>query len=172
MSPVDGAVLAVMGIALVRGLWIGMVRETFSVAALAAACIAVRFETAPLADWLRAGAGLPLGPTAARVVAGAAIGIGTALVVGLTGRVLARMLRGAGLGLADRLAGGVIGVAEGALLAGVLLFAATLTIGRESRLLSESRALHTFERFESLARERASLPPVAAPPQQAEGASR
>ncbi len=52
ISPVDLAALAILIAAVVRGLFIGMIREVFSLAALAAACIAVRFGAAPAGDWM------------------------------------------------------------------------------------------------------------------------
>ena len=72
MSPLDVAACIVLALALVRGLAIGMVREAFSVAALAAACIAVRFGSGPASEWLLANALPGLGPLGARILAGAA----------------------------------------------------------------------------------------------------
>ena len=41
-SPLDGLVLAIVLIALARGFFIGLIRESISIAALAGACLAVR----------------------------------------------------------------------------------------------------------------------------------
>lgn len=163
MSPVDGAVLAILGVALLRGVWIGMIREAFSVAALAAAVVAVRLFVAPLSAW-----GLALAPSlgelGAKLAAGAALALGAALAVGLFGRLLARGVRAAGLALADRVAGGMIGVAEGALVAGIGLFVAITLLGRDHPMLVSSRALATFQQVEQIALEGEALPEVAAPP--------
>ena len=52
MTALDAIVVAVMTIALVRGLWIGMVRELFSLGAIVAACIAVRLFAGDGGEWL------------------------------------------------------------------------------------------------------------------------
>jgi uncharacterized membrane protein required for colicin V production len=164
VSPVDVAASALLGVAVLRGLAIGMVREAFSVAALAAACVAVRLGTDPAAAWLEANALPGLGPLGARILAGAAVGIGAALAVGLTGRVVRRGLHAVGLGLPDRLAGAAIGAAEGALVVAVALLLAIALLGRAHPLLAHSRALAAFERAERLARGELAAPDVAAPP--------
>jgi membrane protein required for colicin V production len=170
VEPVDVAALAVLGGALVRGLSIGMVREAFSVAALAAACVAVQFGTAPAAAWLLENADPDLGPLGARVLAGFGIGLAALVGVGLVGRAVQRSVRFVGLGLADRLAGGAIGAAEGALVVGVALFAALTLVGRSHPLLAESRVLAALERAERLARgapeaaRDVAAPPHGAPP--------
>ena len=164
MSPVDALALAVLAIALVRGLAIGMVREAFSVAALAAAVLAVRFGTAPAAAWLLANAAPGLGPLGAKILAGSAVGLGAAIAVGLFGRLVRRGVHAAGLGLPDRLAGAAIGAAEGALVVGVLLLAAITLLGRGHPSLARSRTLGAFEQAERLARGEAAGPDVAAPP--------
>ncbi len=163
MNPVDVVALAVLGVAVLRGLAIGMVREAFSVAALAAACIAVRFGTAPAAAWLEANALPGLGPLGARILAGTAVGLAAALAVGLAGRVIRRGVHAVGLGLADRLAGAAIGAAEGALVVAVALLIALAVLGRTHPLLARSRALEAVQRGEVLARGGRAVD-VAAPP--------
>ncbi len=170
MSPVDVAILFLLAVALLRGLLIGVVREVFSLAALAAACLAVRLGSGAGAAWLTAHAPVELGPTAALVAAGAGIGLATALAVGLSGRLLRRGLHAAGLGPADRFAGGLLGVAEGALVAAVLLVVGIVAVGRDHPLLAGSRSLEALERVEQVARGQAlPLPPVAAPPRDGAG---
>lgn len=164
MSPVDAVALAVLALALLRGLAIGMVREAFSVAALAAACIAVRFGTAPAATWLLENALPGLGPLGAQILAGAGVGLGAAISVGLFGRLVRRGVHAAGLGLPDRLAGAVIGAAEGALVVGALLLLAITLVGRGHSSLARSRTLATFEQAERVARGEVAAGDVAAPP--------
>src|SRR5262245_15831171 len=142
-----------------------MVREAFSVAALAAACIAVRFETQPAAAWLHANALPGVGPLGATLLAGFGIGLAALVAVGLLGRLVRRSVHLAGLGLADRLAGAAIGAAEGALLVAALLLVALMLVGREHPLVARSRVLVAFERAEQMARR--SAPDVAAPPRAA-----
>jgi uncharacterized membrane protein required for colicin V production len=164
VSPIDAAAGVVLGVTVLRGLAIGMVREAFSVAALAAACVAVRFGTDPAAAWLQANAVPGLGPLGARILAGAAVGVAAALAVGLAGRLVRSGLHAVGLGLPDRLAGAAIGAAEGALVVAVALLVAIALLGRSHPLLAHSRALAAFERAERLARGQAAAPDVAAPP--------
>ena len=164
VSLLDVAACLVLGIALLRGLAIGMVREAFSVAALAAACIAVRFGSGPASAWLLENALPGLGPLGARLLAGAAIGLGAAIGVGICGRIVRRGIEAAGLGLADRLAGGAIGAAEGALLVAIALLIGVTLVGRDHPLLAHSRTLAAFERAERLARNGGFAVDVAAPP--------
>jgi uncharacterized membrane protein required for colicin V production len=165
VSLVDLAVVAVMGVALLRGLAIGMVREAFSLAALAAACVAVRLGTEPGAAWLVANALPGVGPLGAKLLAGAGVGLAAALAVGLAGRLVRRGVRAAGLGLADRLAGAALGAAEGALVAGVVLLVAVTLLGPAHPLLARSQALSGFALLERLARGgESSFADVAAPP--------
>jgi membrane protein required for colicin V production len=164
VSPVDVAALCVLGVAVLRGLAIGMVREAFSVAALAAACIAVRFGTGPSATWLEANALPELGPLGARILAGITVGLAAALLVGLLGRIVRRGVHAVGLGLADRLAGAAIGAAEGALVVAVVLLVALSVLGRTHPLLASSRTLGVFQRAEELARRERGALDVAAPP--------
>jgi uncharacterized membrane protein required for colicin V production len=164
VSPVDIAALALLALALLRGLVIGMVREAFSVAALASACLAVRFASEPAAAWLRANALPELGPLGAQILAGGVVGLAALLAVGVLGRLVRRGVHGVGLGFADRLAGAAIGAAEGALVIGVALLAAVALVGREHPLLARSRALFAFEQAERLARGEPPLRDVAAPP--------
>lgn len=165
MSPLDVAACLLLGVAVLRGLAIGMVREAFSVAALAAACIAVRFGSGPASEWLLANALPGLGPLGARILAGAAIGLAAALSVGICGRIVRRGVEAAGLGMADRLAGGAIGAAEGALVIAIALLVGVTLVGRDHPLLARSRTLAAFEQAERFARG-GGLPAidVAAPP--------
>ena len=45
LTSLDGIILAILIIAMARGLFIGLVRESFSIAALAAAVLAARYGT-------------------------------------------------------------------------------------------------------------------------------
>jgi len=70
--------------------------------------------------------------------------------------------RAVGLGWFDRLAGGALGAAEGALAAGLLLFAIGAVLGPSHELLARSRSYAWVERV----RQAPTLVPtdVAAPP--------
>ena len=159
----DNAVLAVLGIATLRGLWIGLIREGFSIAALGGGLLAMRYGTPAAADFLESVSRGNLGPTASVWIAGAAIGIGVIIVIGTVGKVLRKGAHSIGLGWADRLAGGVVGAAEGALVAGVILVATTWALGSDSPLVEDSKSIEVLEDLRDYVLEHGGdLPAVAA----------
>jgi membrane protein required for colicin V production len=163
----DVAALAVLALAVVRGLWIGLVREVFSVGALAAACIAGRYGAHPTAAWLAEHAPVDLDPLAALAAGAIGSALAAGLAVALAGRFVARGLRAAGLGLADRSAGALLGAAEGALVVALLVLLAGTLVGRDHPALARSRALAAVQQAEAVvARSEGVTPHVAAPPRQ------
>jgi membrane protein required for colicin V production len=165
LPTIDAVCLALLVVAGLRGLWIGLVREAFSLAALAAALVAVRLWLAPVARWLALEAGsLGVGPVASRWLAGALLAAGTIALVAIAGRIVRGGVRAAGLGLADRLAGGGLGAAEGALAAGLLLLALAAALGADHPLLAGSRSLELLERAQRVAGAAPLTRDVAAPP--------
>jgi membrane protein required for colicin V production len=165
LPTLDAICLALLLLAALRGLWIGLVREAFSLAALLAALVAVRLWTGPVARWLELEAGsLGVGPVAAPWLAGALLAAGTIVLVAIAGRVVRGGVRAAGLGLADRMAGGGLGAAEGVLAVGLLLFALVAVLGADHPALAGSRSLELFERAQRVAGEGPPVRDVAAPP--------
>lgn len=165
LSTLDAVVLAVLGIAVVRGIWIGLVREGFSIAALGGALLAVRYGTPPVAAWIERVSDGELGATAPTWIAGAAIGIGTIALLGSLGKIMRRGVRAVGLGWADRIGGGFVGAAEGALLSAVILVMATWAFGPDSPLVERARSIEVLDGLQRyLADHRDELPAVAAPP--------
>lgn len=163
-SPLDGVVLAILLIAVARGFFIGLIREGFSIAALAGACLAVRYFTQPAAQWLRLVTDGEIGFGVAPWLAGAGIAIASAAIVVLVGRWLRTGIRAAGLGWADRIGGSALGAAEGALIAALLVLGASWFFGRAHPILLESRSVVAYDEIQSFVRERAEdLPGVAAP---------
>lgn len=165
LSTVDAVALAVVALAVARGLWIGVIREAFSLVSIAAACVAVRAFTAPAAGWLLEHGPADLSPPVARIAGAVLVALAAVVGVRLAGRVLRRGVHAVGLGFADRLGGGVLGAAEGALLLALALLVGVTVLGPEHPALRDSRALATFEE----ARRLAGLDPdaprdVAAPP--------
>lgn len=162
MALADVVLLALMGLAALRGLWIGLTRELLSLAALAGLCIALRVGFGPVSDWLEIRAGL--GSVVAGVAAVLLLLVAGLLAVGLVRAILRRALDASGLGFWDRLLGGLLGTAEGALVAALLVLLAAATLGREHPLLADSRALAAFERAERFASRLHRETDVAAPP--------
>lgn len=146
---VDLAAAGILAAAIVRGVWIGLVREASSLAALAAAVFAVRRFAEPLAGDIAAS--YALDPLLATAIAGAGVAVGTIVLVALVGFAIRRALRASGLGLADRLGGAVLGACEGALFVALLLFGVITVTGRSDPLIAGTRSLAAFEALEGWA---------------------
>ena len=164
ISPIDLAALAILILAVLRGLFIGLIREVSSLGGLAAACIAVRIGAAPAADWMLLNLPWELSPLTARIVAGAVIAIAVIVCVAAVGRILRRGVRWAGLGFADRLAGGVLGAAEGALVIVLLMLLSIALVGRDHPQIANSQTLAAFESAERLVQQSGATPPSVALP--------
>lgn len=162
ITPLDGAVLAILIVAVLRGCWKGMIAEGFSLATLAAMFLVVRAFNGVAASWLVDVTNGQIGGVVAPYLTGAGLVVATAAVLGIAGRSLRRGAQAVGLGWADRLGGGVLGAAEGALLSGLIVVASTWIAG-EHPAVAESRSLVALERAQHYVSERgADLPDVAA----------
>ena len=146
LGPLDLLAFAILLIAALRGLSIGLIREAFSIGALGAAVIAVRVWNEPFEHWLQNSTQGGLPHDLAPWISGALLGMGVILSVAVFGRVMRQGARAAGLGWFDRLAGAALGAAEGALVAGVLLFAISTVLGPSHTLLASSRSYALLER--------------------------
>ncbi len=147
MPIIDLIAAGVLAVAILRGLWIGLVREAFSLAALASAVFAVRRFAEPLAEDITAS--FQLDPLLATAIAGGGVAVAAILTVALVGRLIRRALHASGLGLADRVGGSVLGALEGALFVAMLLFGVITVTGRNDPLIAETRSLAAFETLES-----------------------
>ncbi len=164
LTALDSVALGVFAIAVVRGVFIGLIREGFSIAALGGGLVSMRYAIEPVASVIRQVAG-GVGETASQWIAGAAIGIAVVAVIGVVGKKLRQGAQAVGLGWADRIAGGVIGAVEGTLVAAVIVVAATWVAGAGSPIITESRSVEFLEELQTyLADHRDELPAVAAPP--------
>lgn len=164
---VDVIVAAILGIALLRGLFLGLIREAFSIGALAGACVAVRLFTRPAAEWLVEATRGAVSPGAAPWAAGAALAIGSVVAVAVVGRLLQRGVRAAGLGWADRAGGALLGTAEGVLVSGLVLLILSAALGRDHAFVADSHSIAALEQLEQLLEERELRAiDVAAPPPQ------
>jgi uncharacterized membrane protein required for colicin V production len=146
--PLDLVVLALLALAVLRGLFLGLVRESFSLAALAAAVLAVRTLTDPAAAALVPFVGARLSPFALQVLAAVGVGALAIAAVAITGRVVRRGVQAAGLGLADRVGGAGLGLAEGLLVAALVLTGLAAVLGRDHPALTHSRAFAELVRVE------------------------
>jgi len=149
MNLVDAAVLAVLVLASLRGLWIGLVREALSLIGLAVACVAARAFANPGGAELAARSGLE--PWAAQAIAAVVAAVLTLVLISGLARMVHWGVAAAGLGPLDRLGGGVLGAAEGTVVAGLLLVAALFTLGPSNPWLRDSRSVEVFESLEKWA---------------------
>jgi len=124
MTWFDYAVIAVLAVSVLIGLWRGFVREVFALVGWAAALVAALLFAGEAGAFLPAAWGTPF---ARSVGAGIVIFLVVLIACGFAGMLLARVVRAAGLGLADRTFGGVFGFARGALICLLGVLAAGLT---------------------------------------------
>jgi membrane protein required for colicin V production len=160
---IDRIALGIVVLAALRGLWIGLLREAFSIGALAAAFIAVKLWTEPATAWLlkQAPFHISLSHRQATLVGGTLVALGAALVVVAVGGFVRKRVHATPLGLLDRLLGAALGTAEGALIVAVALVGLVAFVGPDHEVLAGSRSIQLLARARVLANE---LPDVAAPP--------
>lgn len=124
MTGFDYAVLAVVAMSVLLGLWRGVVSELLALAAWVAAFLAGRAWAGPASGVFT---GLVSEPTL-RYAAGFAAVVVAVLAAFALARFLMRvLLKAVGLGLADRLLGAVFGVARGLLIVLVVVMLAGMT---------------------------------------------
>lgn len=152
LAPVDYVVAGILAIALLRGLTRGLLRESFSIAALAAAVITVRLFCGDVSLWLLQATDGAIGELVAPWLAGGALAVGAIGATALVGRFARRGARVVGLGWADRAGGAVLGTAEGLLVAGILVGLIGYFAGRNHPAIARSRSLVAFQELERLAR--------------------
>jgi membrane protein required for colicin V production len=149
LATVDAIAAAVVMLGLLRGLWIGAVREAFSLAGLAVATWVVRTWRLPAAAWLATHGPFEMTDLAARVIAAAGLGAGTLVAVAVVSRLVYRGVREAGLAVTDRLLGALLGALEGAIVVAALVFGLAALLGRDDDVLAGTRSLAAFEWVEA-----------------------
>lgn len=148
---VDWVAGAILALAALRGLFLGLIREVASVASLLAACLVVKRFTPEVAAWMQSSSDGGIDPALAPWLAGAALALGTLAAGALIGRMLRRGVELAWLGVPDRIGGALLGAAEGALVCAILLVALTSVVGRDHAWIAGSRSAAALERLEELA---------------------
>ncbi len=148
LSVLDGVVLAILAVMTARGLFIGLIREAFSMAALATACIAVSYGRHPLASALDSLTNQGIPPSITPWIAGALLAILSITTVGILGRGLRRGIRAVGLGWADRIGGGALGAAEGALIGGLVIIGTVWALGSDAPIVANSYSLRAYEKIQ------------------------
>jgi uncharacterized membrane protein required for colicin V production len=145
ITSLDGLVVMVLLVAAGRGAYIGIIRESFSIATVGTCFIALRYGNAEAATWLSEFSGGEISPGFAPFLTGAVILLGTAGVVGFLGSTVRRGAKAAGLGWADRVGGGVLGLAEGALVAILVVLGTSMLLGRESKTIKRSHSVEAVD---------------------------
>ncbi len=147
MALVDVIAACILGAAMLRGAFVGAIREVFSIAGLVLAYFAIRLGTPAFSAWIETNAPVDLGSMGARIVAVGVIFLAVIVAAGVAGRLVRKGFRAAGLGMVDRLAGAVLAAAEGALVVAVLVLGISLVGGRTT-LLDGSHTLRVIELIE------------------------
>ncbi len=159
---IDMIVLTVLFIAIMRGIWIGLIREGSSLAAIGIATIVTRLLVDPFSARLTELTGGEITGNTAMWIAGVLLVVATIVVLGFVARLLRRGAEAAGLGWADRLGGGALGAAEGAIVAAVLVTIALWLVGPDHVTTEGARSIELVEELQSM-RESGKLPSVASP---------
>ncbi len=159
---IDMIVLTVLFIAIVRGIWIGLIREGSSLAAIGIATIVTRLLVDPFSARLTELTGGEITGNTAMWIAGVLLVVATIVVLGFVARLLRRGAEAAGLGWADRLGGGALGAAEGAIVAAILVTIALWLVGPDHATTEGARSIELVEELQSM-RESGKLPSVASP---------
>ena len=124
MTWLDYALIAVVGLSALVGIWRGLVREVFALAGWIAAIVVAMMFAGEAAKLIPAGFATPLVRT---VIAFTVLFVVILVTVSIAGLLFTKAARAVGLGLADRTLGGVFGFARGALILLVLALAVGLT---------------------------------------------
>jgi uncharacterized membrane protein required for colicin V production len=159
---IDMIVLTIVSLAVMRGVWIGLIREGLSLAAIGACTIVTRLFVNPVSIQLTELTGGELTGKTSAWIAGALLVMATIVVGGIIARVLKRGAQFAGLGWADRLGGGALGLAEGAIIAAIIVLISLWLVGPDHPATDGARSVELVEDFKSALAD-GELPAVAAP---------
>ena len=119
MNEVDAAILIVIMLSSLFGLWRGLIKEVLSLLTWVAALLVARVYSEVLAEMLSN----VIGSAAARYLTAFAVLFVVVMMLGtLLTYLMSKLLTVTGLKFADRLLGGVFGVGRGALIVLVILF--------------------------------------------------
>jgi membrane protein required for colicin V production len=157
----DWIALTLVGLACLRGVWIGLIREGLSLATVGLATIATRLYVAPVSQWLSAQTGGELTGRTSLWIGGVLIVVATIVVLAIVGRLIRRGAEAVGLGWADRVGGGALGMAEGAIVASILVVIALWIVGPDHETTRGAQSVEIVQRLRTL-RESGELPAVAA----------
>lgn len=148
ISILDMVVGAVMALAVLRGFYVGMIREGFSVGTIGAVVLGIVYGAEPAGLWIENATYGEIGGQLAKWTGGAIVGLLAGVAVSALGRYLRRISRIVGLGMADRVGGSAIGAAEGALLAMLVIAGASKMFGPDHPAVFNSHSIAMMDRVE------------------------
>lgn len=161
---IDMLTMTVLFGAVVRGVWIGLVREGLSLAAIGLCTIVTRLFLDPVTARLTELTGGEVSGKAAVWISAVLLIMATVIICGLIARLIRRGVQFAGLGWADRIGGGALGLAEGSIIAAILVIVALWLVGPEHPTTEGARSVEIVENWRSAHAEGSiELPSVAAP---------
>jgi membrane protein required for colicin V production len=136
MNGLDWAILGVIGLLVVAGLWKGLIRLVFAVlsvaVALVLACLSTGIGTEALTPIIR-------NPAVAAIVSFIVVFIILLVIMGLVGRLLSKAIHVLGLGWVDRFGGAVLGLAGALLIVGGAFLVIELAGQENHPIVKESR---------------------------------
>jgi len=142
MTWFDYAVLAVLAISAVIGIWRGLVREVFALAGWIAAVVVALLFAGEVATLMPASFATLVVRT---FIAAVGLFVLVLITVSIAGLIAAKAVRAAGLALADRTLGGVFGFARGILILLTLVLVAGLTALPMQPFWREAKLAGPFE---------------------------
>lgn len=135
MSLLDIAIVAILVLSLLLGIWRGFVREIFSLAGWVLAFLAANAVAAPIGDALPTSIARP---EVRVLIAFIVVFVFTLSVTALAAMLVSKLFKAAGLGGVDRTLGGVFGLARGVVILLAITIAAGLTALPKHPLWKES----------------------------------
>lgn len=136
MNWLDIAFALIIGLALLRGVWRGVVREVSSLIALAAGFILADRYALPVSSSVQQVVG---NPQVALGLSYVGVFLAVFLCVVVLGALVRKVVHAVFLGWADRLGGGFFGLAKGVLISCLVLFILTLFVSPHAAWIAESR---------------------------------
>lgn len=135
MSLLDIAIVAILVLSLLLGVWRGFVREIFSLAGWVLAFLAANAVAAPIGDALPTSIARP---EVRVLIAFIVVFVFTLSATALAAMLVSKLFKAAGLGGVDRTLGGVFGLARGVVILLAITIAAGLTALPKHPLWKES----------------------------------
>lgn len=124
MTAFDYAVLSIIAVSLLLGVWRGVIGEMLALAAWVVAFIIARAFGADVANWLAPNV---VEPSLRLVLAYAFVVVAVLVMFAILRIVLKLLMKAVGLGLLDRMLGGVFGVLRGGLIVMIAVLVAGMT---------------------------------------------